>query len=146
MPAVVPSAAWARLNKWARSSVVEPQRAGDRVEHRGGRTGDRTAFELRVVLDADPRQSGHLDPSQPRHPPFAMHGEPGLGGGDLGTPRDQELADLVTVVGWGVHRHRRYDLGPGHWDALSVHLTTGSPTPPAARVDWGPVLHESDLI
>ena len=41
---------------------------------------------------------GHLGASEPRDPPFAIGGEPGIGRGDLGSPRDEELADLVTVV------------------------------------------------
>ena len=78
--------------------VVELQGAGDRVEDGGGDAGDRAAFELGVVLDADPGQGGDLAAAQPGHPAGADVGQPRLLRGDLGSPRDQELADLGTVV------------------------------------------------
>jgi hypothetical protein len=111
--------------------VVELQSAGDRVQHRCGGARDRAAFEFGVVLDADPGQGGNLAASEAWHPSFAVDGQPGFGRGDLGSPRDQELADLVTVV----HEHRRYDVGPDRWDALSVHPTIETPNPSLARVD-----------
>jgi hypothetical protein len=62
------------------------------------RLGDRAAFEFAVVLDADPGQGGDLAAAQPGHSPGADVGHPRLLWGDLGSPRDQELADLGTVV------------------------------------------------
>jgi hypothetical protein len=51
-----------------------------------------------VLLDADPAEGGPLAAAQPGHSPGADVGHPRLLGGDLGSPRDQELADLGTVV------------------------------------------------
>ena len=45
--------------------VVELQGAGDGVEHGGGDAGDGAAFQLGVVLDADPGQGGDLAAAQP---------------------------------------------------------------------------------
>ena len=78
--------------------VVELEGAGDRVEHGGGDAGEGAAFELGVVLDADPGQGGDLAAAQPGHPAGADVGQPGLLRGDLGASRDEELADLGTVV------------------------------------------------
>ena len=78
--------------------VVELQGPGDRVEHLGRDPGQGAAFQLGVVLDADPGQGGDLDAAQPGHPAGADVGQPGLLRGDPGAPRDEELADLGTVV------------------------------------------------
>ena len=121
--------------------VVEPEGAGNRVEHGRRCTGDRAAFELGVVLDADPGQRSNLGPAQPGYPPCAVGRQAGFRRGDLGSPRDEELADLVTVV----HKIRRYDAGTETWDALVVHPTTGHPTSATAGVDWDQFPHESDL-
>jgi hypothetical protein len=97
MPALVPSAARARWNRWP----VRRRRAsrwGDGVQDGGGDADDRAAFEFGVVLDADPGQGGDLAAAQPGHSPGADVGHPRLLWGDLGSPRDQELADLGTVV------------------------------------------------
>jgi hypothetical protein len=45
-------------------------------------------------------------------------GQACLLGGDLGSPRDEELADLRTVIHVNTLRP-----GPWAWDALSVHLS-----------------------
>ena len=78
--------------------VVQVQRAGERVEDRGGHPGDRAALELGVVLDADPGQGGDLGAAQPRDPALADVGQAGVGGGDLRASGDEELADLGSVV------------------------------------------------
>ena len=78
--------------------VVELQGAGDGVEDGRGDAGERAAFELGVVLDADPGQGRDLTAAQPGHPPGADTGQTRLLRGDLGSSRDQELADLGTVV------------------------------------------------
>ena len=78
--------------------VVELQGAGDGVQHRGGDARDRAAFEFGVVLHADSGEGGDLAAAQPGHSPGADVGHPRLLWGDLGSPRDQELADLGTVV------------------------------------------------
>ena len=84
--------------------VVELQGAGDRVEDRGGDAADRAAFELGVVLDADPGERGDLAAPQSRYAAGADVGQAGLLRGDLGSPRDQELADLGRLS-----TRRRYD-------------------------------------
>src|SRR5215207_5804315 len=48
--------------------VVELEGAGDRVENGGGDTGEGTAFQLGVVLDADPGQGSHLTAAQTGYP------------------------------------------------------------------------------
>ena len=67
--------------------VVELQGAGDRVEHGGGHTGDGAAFELGVVLHADPSDGSNLAAAEPRHPAGADVGHARLLRGDLGAPR-----------------------------------------------------------
>ena len=99
--------------------VVELQRAGDGVQNGGGYAGNRAAFELGVVLDTDPGEGGDLAAAQPGHPASSDRRHPRLLRGDLGSPRDQELADLGTVV------HTVDATGfLGAWDALSVHEKT----------------------
>src|SRR5215216_6241492 len=87
-PALVPSAAWARWNRWARSASSNWRAAGDRVENGGGDTGEGTAFQLGVVLDADPGQGSHLTAAQTGYPSGADVAQARLLGGDLGLPRE----------------------------------------------------------
>ena len=67
--------------------VVELQGPGDRVEHLGETPGEGAAFELGVVLDADPGQGGDLAAAQSGHAAAAGVGQPGLLRGDRGAPR-----------------------------------------------------------
>ena len=78
--------------------VVELQGTGDGVEHGGGDTADGAALQLGVVLHTDPGQSGDLATAQARDTAGADVGHAGLLRGDLGPPRDQELAYLGSVV------------------------------------------------
>ena len=78
--------------------VVELQGAGERVEHRRRHPAEGAAFQLGVVLDADPGQGGDLAAAQPRDAALTDVGQAGLLRGDLGPPRGQELADLGSVV------------------------------------------------
>jgi hypothetical protein len=48
--------------------VVELQSAGERVEHTGRNTSQRTAFEFRVVLNAHAGERGYLAAPQPGYP------------------------------------------------------------------------------
>jgi hypothetical protein len=91
----MPSAAPARSSTLG---VVELERAGDRVQYPGRHSGQGTAFQFGVVLDADASQGGDLAAAQPRDPAAADVGQAGLLWGDLGPPRDEELADLGAVV------------------------------------------------
>ena len=68
MPALVPSAAWARWNRWARSAVVELEGAGEGVEDGGGHPGEGAALQPGVVLDADPGEGGDFSAPQAGHP------------------------------------------------------------------------------
>jgi hypothetical protein len=86
------------MEKVGTFGVIELQGTRDRVEHRGGYAGQRAAFELAVVLDADPGECGDLAAPKSRHPARADDRQPRLLRGDLGTPRDQELADLGAIV------------------------------------------------
>ena len=112
--------------------VVELQGAGDRVEDGGGDAGDRAAFELGVVLDADPGEGGDLAAAQPGHPAGADVGQARLLRGDLGSPRDQELADLGTVV------HAVDATADPASAGMPYQYTVSTETPPTAagRVGW----------
>ena len=66
--------------------VVELERVGERVEHAVRDAGCVAALEALVVLDADPRQRGHLFAAQARHLAPAVGAQPGLLGRDLRTP------------------------------------------------------------
>jgi hypothetical protein len=91
--ALVPSAAEARWNRWASFGVVKLQGSGNRVENGGRHPGQRAAFQLGVVLDADPSECGDLTAAQPGHPPVSDVGQSGqrpntvrLAGFELTTP------------------------------------------------------------
>ena len=109
--------------------VVELQGPGDGVEHGGGDTAEGAALQLGVVLHADAGQGGDLTTTQARDTAGADVGHAGLLRGDLGPPRDQELAHLGSVVHLstvrGNHRTR---------DPLSVHVSTETPSPPRNHV------------
>ena len=109
--------------------VVELQGPGDGVEHGGGDTAECAALQLGVVLHTDAGQGGDLTTTQARDTAGADVGHPGLLRGDLGPPRDQELAHLGSVVHLstvrGNHRTR---------DPLSVHVSTETPSPPRNHV------------
>src|SRR5699024_8410153 len=59
---------------------------------------DPAAFELRVILDADPGQHGDLGASQTLDPPVGTRGQTDLFRGDPVAPRGQEFADLRSIV------------------------------------------------
>src|SRR5207237_2398551 len=83
--------------------LVELEGAGDRLEDVVGDASDGAAFELDVVLDADPGEQCHLLAAQARDAAAATVGpQTRLLGSDSGPPRGQEGADLVPS-GHGVH-------------------------------------------
>lgn len=55
---------------------------GESIQHLGGGTADRTAFELGVVLDAHARQSGDLTAPQARDASVGPGGKSDLVGCD----------------------------------------------------------------
>ena len=79
--------------------VVELQRVRDGVEHAVRNTLEVAAFELHVVVDAEPREHRGFFPAQPRHATVPAEGrqscllwlEPGAAAG-------QELVHLGPVV------------------------------------------------
>src|SRR5439155_22754074 len=76
--------------------VVELEGARDGVEDVFGDPTDRSAFELRVVLDADPGQHRDFFASQAGDPAaVAVCPKPGLIGCDASAARGEELPDLV---------------------------------------------------
>jgi hypothetical protein len=77
---------------------VKLESAGDRVQDGGGDAGESAAFQLRVVLDADPGEGGDLPATQARHSAAAHLGQDRLLRGEIGSPCDQELAYLGAVV------------------------------------------------
>ncbi len=78
--------------------VVELQRPSNRIEDRRGHPGEVAPLEFGAVLDADPGQHRHLGATQTRHAPWPGRRESGPPRGDLGSSRDQELANLGAVV------------------------------------------------
>ena len=111
--------------------VVELQRPDDGLEDVLGHATDVAALELRVVLDADPRQHRHLLAAQPGDAtPTTVGRQAGLLRGDPGPAARQELTDLVHDIGpsddaatpsrYGARRHRR--------EGLAVPLTASTPT------------------
>jgi len=78
--------------------VVELQSAREGVQDAGGHSGERTAFELRVVLHAHPGQRGDLAAPQPGDAALPGGGNAGLLGADLGAARGEELAHFDSVV------------------------------------------------
>src|SRR5215218_9074109 len=68
--------------------VVELEGAGDRVENGGGDSGEGTAFQLGVVLDADPGHGSRLSAAQTGYPSCGDVAQARLLGGDLGLPRE----------------------------------------------------------
>ncbi|MFJ6040359.1 zinc-binding dehydrogenase [Streptomyces ardesiacus] len=78
--------------------LVEPESAGQRFENGGGGAREVAALQFRVVLHAHVGQRGDLAAAQPRHPAPAAGGQSRLLGGDPGSPRGEELADLCLVV------------------------------------------------
>jgi hypothetical protein len=80
--------------------VIEVQGVGDGVDDAVGDAGGVAALQPGVVLAGDAGQQGDLLAAQARDPPAvaAVHGEPGLLGGELGPSRAQELPDLTAQV------------------------------------------------
>ena len=79
--------------------LIELQRPHDAFEDVFGDTVRVAALEAGVVLDADPRQHGHLFAAQALDPPVAaVDRELGVGGRDLRSARRQELADVLRRV------------------------------------------------
>ena len=65
--------------------VVELQRSGDGVEDLLGGAVDGAAFDLGVVLDAEPGERGDLAASQPGHAPVVAGRQADLVRGHLGS-------------------------------------------------------------
>ena len=80
-----PSAVRARSCEVFSFGVVELQGAGDGVEDLLGCAVDRAAFDLGVVLDAQPGERGDLAAPQSGHAPVVAGGQADLVRGDLGS-------------------------------------------------------------
>jgi len=79
--------------------LVELQGARYSFEDVLGDAAGVAPFETRVVLDADGRQHRDLLAAQAGYaPPCAVGGQACLLGSDLGTPRNQELPDVIASV------------------------------------------------
>ena len=79
--------------------VVELKRPGHRMQHALGYARQVSAFEARVVVDADPGQQGDLLAAQPGDAAIApVRGQAGTLRRDPGAPRGQEVADVLAVV------------------------------------------------
>jgi hypothetical protein len=115
--------------------VVELQGAGDGVEHGCADPGQGAALELGVVLDADAGQGGDLAAAQSGHASGADVREPDVDGCQLGAPGGEELAHLGPVVHVSHGTGAEVRLRP-RWGALSVHVTTGTPTCLTTPLPW----------
>ena len=112
--------------------LVELQGVREAVDHAVGDAGGVAALELGDVLRRDPGQARDLGAAQPRHPAAvsAVHGQPGLLGGDPGPAGGEELADL-PLLGRRPRACLDYGRSAGR-GSLSVPLYEG--LPPAAAV------------
>ena len=129
----MPSAARARSNRWARSASSSCSARAMASRTAGGGAGEVAAFELGVVLDADPGERGDLAAAQPGHPAVARGGQAGLLRGDLGSARDEELADLGSVV------HAIEGTAARHGRGMPCRYTSRQGLPrgaPAAALHW----------
>jgi hypothetical protein len=96
--------------------IVQLQGTGDGFEHCRGDAGEVAPFEFRVVLDAHVGEGRDLAPAQARDAPPGSGGQAGPLRRDLRSPRDEELADLVTIVHTATVRPARHGRG-----VLTVH-------------------------
>src|SRR6478735_11752633 len=118
--------------------LVELECPGQGVEDSGGGAGDLTTLETGVVLDAQPGKGGDLASAQSGHSTTAGGREANLVRGDASPTSGEELTDLVAHVLTVVH-----DVEPKPTptrtrpsrDALSVHPSTVTSSPPGPRVD-----------
>ena len=78
--------------------VVQLQRPGHAVQDGVGGAGEGAAFHPDVVVDADTGEQRDLFASQSFDPAVAaVGGQAGLLGGDPGSARGEELADLARL-------------------------------------------------
>ncbi|BBY27514.1 hypothetical protein GCM10023114_47330 [Mycolicibacterium sediminis] len=89
--------------------VVQSQCVGYRLDHLLGRAAAAAALQVRVVLDRDVRQFGHLGAPQPRGAP-AIAAEPEVAGIEAFSRRPQEPSGRLSVHPSIVARcaHRRH--------------------------------------
>jgi hypothetical protein len=75
--------------------LVQPQRAGQRVEHLRRHVAGPALLEPGVVVDADPGRDGDLLPAQPGGPPpIQPDRQPEVARLQPGATRAQEVAEL----------------------------------------------------
>ena len=106
---------------------------GDAVDDAVGDSGGGAALEPRVVLDRDAGEEGGFFASQALDPPTAtpVDGQPGLLGGDPGSPCGEELPDLpanvstdvVVVLAGACHGFTQENL-PRRWVAGADAVAT----------------------
>jgi hypothetical protein len=112
-------------------SVVELQRARQRLEHAGGCSGEVAALQACVVGDAHAGEDGDLFASQSGHAAGAVIGQADVGGVELGSAGGQEIADLVARV----HRHQDKAAHRALGDPGRVTFT-GFPRPRGPVLGW----------
>jgi hypothetical protein len=78
--------------------VVEPQGAGQGIEHAGRHPSQGAALQPGVVLHTHPGQLRDLATTQAGHPPPPRRRQAGLLRADLGATGGEELADLGSIV------------------------------------------------
>ena len=130
IPALVPSAAWARWNRWARSASSSCRARAIASSTEAETPAEGAALQLGVVLDADPGEGGDLTAAQPGHPALPISGRPACCGVILAR---REIRNSRTSARLSTRPSTVRRL-PGRWDALSVHLSSETPTPRAMRV------------
>jgi len=111
--------------------VVEPQRAGERVQHAFGYAAHVSALKAGVVRDADAGEDGDLLAAEPRDAARAVRHKPDLVWSNPAAAGGQELPDLAL----GVHDSRVDPPGCG-WETLPVPLSTGTLTSRDLVLSW----------
>ena len=113
--------------------LVELQRPRQRLQDAGRGAGDLPTLETGVVLHAQAGQRRDLAAAQSLHAAAAGGRQPDLLRGDAGAAGGEELAHVVSVV-HDVETRPVQSRPVAMKGALSVHPSTGTPTPVRKRV------------
>ena len=103
--------------------VVELERSGQRLQHAFGDAAQVSAFQTRVVRNADAGQDSDLFTTQAWDAPRAVGRQASLLRRYRGAAGGEELLDLLPRI-----HETSLDLDTGGWETLPVALSTGTPT------------------
>src|SRR5580658_834236 len=115
--------------------LVQLQRASDSVEYGIGGAGQVPALHAHVVVDAHPGEQRDLLAAQPFHPAVAssLGGQARLSGRDALAPREEELADLGSVIHACTVGTRRAVR-----EVLALPGSAGPPKSAGQHLNWRP--------